>query len=64
MTATNTTQGFVDRIRALRSEGRQSVSTVMKKVRAGYFGTTTDLELDQVMDDMFDDVVEKAGFAR
>lgn len=59
MSALNTTsQDFVDRIRKLRSEKRQSVSAVMREVRAGYFGTDTDTELDVAMDDMFDDVIE------
>ncbi|QMV01815.1 AAA family ATPase [Devosia sp. D6-9] len=49
---------FVDRIRKLRSAERQSVSTVMTTVRAAYFGTDTDTELDAAIDDMFDDVVE------
>ena len=49
---------YVDRIRALRSAGRQSVSAVMHEVRAGYFGTETDQKLDVAMDDMFDDVIE------
>ncbi|MBI4048860.1 MAG: AAA family ATPase, partial [Devosia nanyangense] len=47
-----------DRIRKLRSAERQSVSTVMTTVRAAYFGTDTDTELDAAIDDMFDDVVE------
>jgi hypothetical protein len=49
---------FVDRIRGLRSDKRQSVSTVMRQVRAGYFGTETDIELDAAMEDMFDDIIE------
>lgn len=59
MTQTSSTSSeFVDRIRALRSDKRESVSTVMREVRAGYFGTGTDIELDAAMDDMFDDVIE------
>jgi len=59
MTATTTTsQDFLERIRGLRSDQRQSVSAVMREVRAGYFGTATDKELDVAMDDMFDDVIE------
>jgi hypothetical protein len=59
MTLTNTVPtDFVARLRAARSAERQSVSTVMRDVRAGYFGTATDIELDAAMDDMFDDVVE------
>jgi hypothetical protein len=54
----STSHEYVDRIRALRSEKRQSVSAVMREVRAGYFGTDTDVELDAAMDDMFDDVIE------
>jgi hypothetical protein len=57
-TLTPTSADFVDRIRGLRSETRQSVSAIMKEVRAGYFGTDTDTELDAAMDDMFDDVIE------
>lgn len=55
---TTTSTDFLERIRAMRSEGRQSVSSVMKVVRAGYFGTETDFELQAAMDDMFDDVIE------
>src|SRR5690606_34331555 len=40
------------------STARQSVSQVMQEVRAGYFGTNTDIELEAAMDDMFDDVIE------
>lgn len=59
MTATTTTsEDFLERIRGLRSDQRQSVSAVMREVRAGYFGTATDTELDVAMDDMFDDVIE------
>jgi hypothetical protein len=59
MTATTTTsQDFLERIRGLRSDKRQSVSAVMREVRAGYFGTTSDKELDAAMDDMIDDVIE------
>lgn len=58
MQISSDTQSVVDRIRALRSDTRQCVSSVMKAVRAGYFGTSTDIELDAAMDDMFDDVVE------
>ena len=54
----SSSEEFVDRIRKLRSEKRQAVSSVMKEVRAGYFGTATDNELDAAMDDMFDDVIE------
>ena len=53
-----TSQIFVERMRGLRSDKRQSVSAVMKEVRAGYFGTDTDIELEAAMDDMFDDVIE------
>lgn len=64
MTGINTTsRDFVDRILELRSESRQSVSAVMREVRAGYFGTATDMELDAAMDDMFDDVVETLAAA-
>lgn len=59
MTASTTTsQDFLERIRGLRSDKRQSVSAVMREVRAGYFGTATDNELDVAMDDMLDDVIE------
>lgn len=59
MTVTTTTsQDFLERIRGLRSDQRQSVSAVMREVRAGYYGTATDKELDVAMDDMFDDVIE------
>jgi len=55
---TNPSTDFLERIRRMRSEKRQSVSSMMKAVRAGYFGTETDFELDTAMDDMFDDVIE------
>lgn len=48
----------VERIRASRSSDRTAVSTIMKKVKAGYFGTGTDLELDAAMDDLFDDFLD------
>lgn len=49
---------FLERIRGMRSESRRSVSSVMANVRAGYFVTETDFELQTGMDDMFDDVIE------
>lgn len=59
MTHTNIVHtDFVARLREIRSDKRQSVSEVMRHVRAGYFGTATDMELEAAMDDMFDDVVE------
>lgn len=59
MAQTNTpSTDFLERIRGMRSKERQSVSSVMKVVRAGYFGTETDYELSTAMDDMFDDVIE------
>ena len=57
-TTTAPSTDFLERIRGMRSEKRQSVSSVMKVVRAGYFGTENDFELDTAMDDMFDDVIE------
>lgn len=49
---------FLERIRGVRSTQRSSVSDAMLQVRAGYFGTATDIQLDAAMDDMFDDVIE------
>lgn len=48
----------VERIRASRSNDRDAISTVMKKVKAGYFGTATDKALDTAMDDLFDDFLD------
>lgn len=48
----------VERIRAHRSPERAGVSDIMKGVRGGYFGTDTDTQLDDAMNDMFDDILE------
>ena len=58
MQTTTASSSFLERIREMRSENRESVSSVMKVVRAGYFGAEADFELEAAIDDMFDDVIE------
>jgi len=66
MTATKTpvdASNTLERIRALRSQSDTNFSAQMLAVKAGYFGTTTDLQLDQELDDMFDDFVQTVDAA-
>lgn len=54
----NVTTNALERIRALRSSSRSDVSSRMLLVKAGYFGTASDLQLHQELDDMFDDFLQ------
>lgn len=66
MTSTNVssdTQNSLERIRALRSQSSSSFSERMALVKAGYFGTATNMQLDQELDDMFDDFVQTVDAA-
>ena len=53
----------LERIRALRSKSPTNFSNRIVTVKAGYFGTATDLQLDQEFDDMFDDFVQTVDAA-
>jgi len=61
MTMDTTKDDFLVRVSNARSEERRSVSSVMAKVRDGYFGNTPDKHLEAAMDDMFDDIIETLG---
>jgi len=66
MTMDNTpagTNNSLERIRALRSQSPTNFTDRMITVKAGYFGTATDRQLEQELDDLFDDFIQTVDAA-